>query len=84
MAQSVLLAYPKKPNIGVDTPIACLEYNDGTKTLDFGGKVVQVDRAKLIQALQTIPQGRQYYLERDFIGECLCNLTGDKIWIADC
>lgn len=84
MAQSVLLAYPNKPNVGVDTPIACLEYNEETKTLEFGDKVVQVDRPKLIKALNTIPPGREYYLEREFIAECLCHLNGDKIWIATC
>ncbi len=84
MAQSVLLAYTNKPNVGVDTPIICLEYTEQTKTLDFGDKIVQVDRAKLIQALKTIPVGREYYQERDFIGECLCNLNNDKIWIATC
>lgn len=78
MNYTVLLAYNGKPSVGVDTPIVVLQYEGIESSLTFDDKIVEVTRANLIKSLN----GIQHHVEREFVGECLVNMTGNSIWIV--
>lgn len=81
MMYNVLLAFPSQPEIGIDTPIICVD-KCGEFKLPLKQSINQYDKQQLIDLINKLPSGLDYFNERLFLGECLCNLNNNKIWIA--